>query len=164
MWEQFYADISGDEEGSPCAGQIEIGLTRGGWAWLMGCAMSFVLWFGYLFVWVGLPKQCLMKIPRHSYGRRVPPLHDRLLGDMEDGEEGTGRVNVVVKSRCNESGVEMEEAAAKINSIYNDMVPPLKAAADIVQVEPFALCPEMDKNKIDSKYDEVESSEVETMV
>lgn len=80
VWEQFYGSLAGNAylpqtgtsyiNGSPCDGQIEIGLTSGGWAWTIGCALSFVMWFGYLYVWSGMSTHCLL--PTESTKRGNP--------------------------------------------------------------------------------------------
>jgi hypothetical protein len=87
VWERFYADIAGEayllpqsEGGSggyPCDGQIEVGLTSGGFAWTIGCALSFVLWFGYLYVWSGLPTCCLLPTIMYRRERRLSSRHRR---------------------------------------------------------------------------------------
>jgi hypothetical protein len=87
VWERFYADIAGEayllpqsEGGSggyPCDGQIEVGLTSGGFAWTIGCALSFVLWFGYLYVWSGLPTCCLLPTIMYRRERLLSARHRR---------------------------------------------------------------------------------------
>ena len=159
VWEKFYADISGmsvhidDEDPSPCMGLIEVGLTGGGWAWLMGCAVSFVLWFGYLYVWVGLPRLCIVGLKTRPRRLQVEVEDEQLLTDERGDCE---RADMCVSRTGGSKKATTVKNKAKVKKIASSKKSTVAYSKVQVQVA--------DEDSFDADRDQVETSEVETMV